>query len=153
MTLNIGFSLAFSAGFARLGLAPHGGLALANSLATALECGLLLVLMRKRLTGLGLRHARRGLVATLAAALLMALALIAWIWITSGRSVVVVGLGGVAVGAALYWTAALLLGVPEARMLPSLLFKRSATAADSTGADRDENLGDENPQRDPERRL
>src|SRR5690606_5217377 len=37
MGLNIALSLAFSAWFQRLGWQPHGGLALANSLATALE--------------------------------------------------------------------------------------------------------------------
>ena len=52
MTLNIIFSLAFAALFSRLGLPPHGGLALANTVATTLEMGLLLFLMRRRLNGL-----------------------------------------------------------------------------------------------------
>lgn len=153
MTLNIGFSLAFSAGFARLGLPPHGGLALANSLATALECGTLLVLMRRRLSGLGLRHARRGLLATLIAALLMAPALIAWMRFASGQGVVLVGLGGVALGAALYWAISLLFGVPEARLLPQLLLNRGPNAAESVPSQRDEDLGDEDPQRDPQSRF
>lgn len=52
MTLNILFSLTFPRLFERLGWMPHGGLALANSLATFLECSLLLFLLSRRLKGL-----------------------------------------------------------------------------------------------------
>ena len=52
MGLNVGLSLLFSAWFARLGWMPHGGLALANSLATGLEAACLLFLMRRQLGGL-----------------------------------------------------------------------------------------------------
>ena len=52
MSLNVIFSLAFSAWFTRLGIPAHGGLALANSLATGLEAVLLLKLMGDRLHGL-----------------------------------------------------------------------------------------------------
>ena len=52
MSLNLVFSLLFPGLFTRIGWMPHGGLALANSLATALECVLLLYLMRRRLDGL-----------------------------------------------------------------------------------------------------
>ncbi|RLD06256.1 MAG: hypothetical protein DRI32_02875, partial [Chloroflexi bacterium] len=51
MSLNIVFSIAFAALFEQIGWMPHGGLALANSLATALEMVLLMILMRKRLSG------------------------------------------------------------------------------------------------------
>ena len=52
MSLNLVFSLLFSDLFRRIGWAPHGGLALANSLATYLEAFALLFLMRRRLGGL-----------------------------------------------------------------------------------------------------
>ena len=52
MSLNLAFSFLFSAWFERLGWMPHGGLALANSLATALEMVGLLYFMRRRLDGL-----------------------------------------------------------------------------------------------------
>ncbi|MCK5429578.1 MAG: murein biosynthesis integral membrane protein MurJ, partial [Anaerolineales bacterium] len=52
MSLNVVFSYAFSALFFRIGWLPHGGLALANSLATALEMLGLLYLMRGRLNGI-----------------------------------------------------------------------------------------------------
>ena len=52
MTLNLALSFLFSYLFTLVGWMPHGGLALANSAATALESVVLLVLMRKRLAGL-----------------------------------------------------------------------------------------------------
>ena len=52
MSLNVGLSYLFSFLFARAGWMPHGGLALANSLATFLEMGALLFFMRRRLIGI-----------------------------------------------------------------------------------------------------
>jgi len=52
MSLNLLFSFFFSRLFIRFGWMPHGGLALANSVATTLEAILLIWLMRKRLDGL-----------------------------------------------------------------------------------------------------
>ena len=48
MLLSIGLSALFK----HIGWLPHGGLALANSLASALEMGVLFVLMRRRLGGI-----------------------------------------------------------------------------------------------------
>jgi putative peptidoglycan lipid II flippase len=151
MSLNVVFSLAFSAGFARLGWAPHGGLALANSLATALECTLLLLLMRKRLSGLGLRHARRGLLGPIASALLMVPPLLFWIRISGKQNVYLVGIGGAILGAAIYWSAALLLRVPEARMFPSLLLNRTSSPTPSNRTQDDEQMGNNNPEHDAQR--
>jgi putative peptidoglycan lipid II flippase len=52
MGLNVLFSLLFTRAFAAIGWMPHGGLALANSLATALEMIGLLILLRRRLNGI-----------------------------------------------------------------------------------------------------
>ena len=41
---------------------PHGGLALANSLATALEAIVLFIVMRKRLNGIEGNHIMRGVI-------------------------------------------------------------------------------------------
>ena len=60
MTLNLGLSLLFSALFSSWGWLPHGGLALANSLATAIEMAGLLYLMRRKLGGLGGRQIMQG---------------------------------------------------------------------------------------------
>ena len=58
MGLNMVFSLGFARLFAQIGWLPLGGLALANSLATALEAAALLILMRRRLGGLNSRRDR-----------------------------------------------------------------------------------------------
>jgi len=78
MTLNIGLSFAFVALFRRLGWMPHGGLALANSLATALECVVLWVLISRRMEGLESREIGIGVRATLIASGVMSLFLLAW---------------------------------------------------------------------------
>jgi putative peptidoglycan lipid II flippase len=125
MTLNVIFSLAFSALFTRLGWMPHGGLALANSLATALESALLLWLMRRKLNGLDLRRIGRGLLATILATAVMTLVVLGWMWMLAGSAYWILGLGGVALGGLVYWLMALLLGAPEARQLPRILLSKS----------------------------
>jgi len=117
MGLNIVLSLALASLFTRWGWMPHGGLALANSLATALECLVLLVLLRRRTGGLEGARLRPGLLAALGAALAMTAVLWGWLQLTSAASTWVVGGGGVVVGAVVYFTAALALGAPEARRL------------------------------------
>ncbi len=52
MAANVGLSFLFSALFSRIGWMPHGGLALANTTATAVESVILLILMRKKLKGI-----------------------------------------------------------------------------------------------------
>jgi len=117
MGLNIVLSLAFASLFTRWGWMPHGGLALANSLATALECLVLLVLLRRRTGGLEGARLRPGLIAALGAALAMTAVLWGWLRLTSASPTWVIGGGGVVVGAVVYFTAALALGAPEARRL------------------------------------
>jgi putative peptidoglycan lipid II flippase len=125
MSLNVILSLAFSALFTRLGWMPHGGLALANSLATAIESAVLLGLMGRRLQGLDLARIQRGLLATLLASVLMALCVVAWMEVMQGFASWILALGGVALGGVVYWIAALALKAPEARQLPKLLLSKS----------------------------
>lgn len=128
MSLNIVLSLAFSWAFSQAGRMPHGGLALANSVATTLECSILLGLMRRRLGGLDLPRIRPGLVAVGAASAFMGIAIWAWREVMGEGSVWLLGGGGVALGAAIYWLAALALRAPEARELPKLLLRRKREA-------------------------
>jgi putative peptidoglycan lipid II flippase len=117
MGLNVAFSFWFSALFERVGWLPHGGLALANSLATALEAITLWILMTHRLDGLDNRRVFRGIWQALAGCTVMGLAI--WIWLTQmeSRSAWIVGLGGVALGGILYGCVLLLLKVDETRIL------------------------------------
>jgi putative peptidoglycan lipid II flippase len=123
MGLNLVFSILFSAWFSRIGWMPHGGLALANSLATALESVGLLYLMRRRLGGLeGVRLLQGAWQASLAA-LAMGVGLWAWIDWTGGQAAWLVALGGVALGGLVYGLFALGIGIEEARWAVGWLVK------------------------------
>ncbi len=123
MSLNIGLSFLLSSIFVGWGWLPHGALALANSIATFLEMGALLFVMRKRLSGLGGGHVLKGLFYALVAGGLMALALWGWIRLTAqwtisrGLSNWVVALGGIAVGGLVYGLSLVLLRVPEIKQV------------------------------------
>jgi putative peptidoglycan lipid II flippase len=114
MALNIVLSVAFIALFSRIGWAPHGGLALANSLATGLEAIVLAFYMRRRLVGLEGSRTTGTMLKTILAAGVMGLVLLLWMgfsadipaWIILG-----VGLGA---GLGVFAAAALLFRIPEA---------------------------------------
>jgi len=124
MSLNVVFSLAFSAWFARIGWLPLGGLALANSLATALEAAALFIVMRKRLGGIEGAHIARGFAQAALAALGMSLTLGLWTQATGSLNRWVVGLGGVAVGGVVYGLVMLALRVPEIQSVIRLVTRR-----------------------------
>jgi putative peptidoglycan lipid II flippase len=117
MSLNLGFSVLFSAWFTQLGLPPHGGLALANSLATGLEMLGLLVFMRRRLNGLSGRRILSGGGQAAAASLVMSLALWGWLQWMAGQPVWLVAGGGVIAGGVVFALMVWLLRVPEAGSL------------------------------------
>jgi putative peptidoglycan lipid II flippase len=124
MSLNVIYSLLFTSLFQNIGWAPHGGLALANSLATALECLTLLYLIRLRLKGLDLRSHLRGILATFGAAAVMSIVLYFWLEQTMANSTLLSAGGGVVLGGAIYWGASLILGAPDARQYPESLLRR-----------------------------
>jgi putative peptidoglycan lipid II flippase len=117
MSLNVIFSILFSRWFAQFGWMPHGGLALANSVATALEMAGLLVLMRRRLNGLEGRRIISAFLLASGAAVMMSLALWSWLNISSGLSPLITVVGGLVIGAGVYGTLLVLMGVSEARAL------------------------------------
>jgi len=111
MGLNVVFSFAFSALFARIGWMPHGGLALANSLATLLEMSTLLVIMRRRLRSLEGRRIGSGFAYAAIGSLVMSLILLAWRRSATGTWEV--ALGGVLLGGAAYVAMLRVFRVPE----------------------------------------
>jgi putative peptidoglycan lipid II flippase len=122
MGLNVAFSVAFSALFARVGWMPHGGLALANSLATGLEMAGLLALMRRRLNGLDGRRVLQGAGQAGLAALVMGIGLWAWISQADLQPAWLVAGVGVALGGGLYGISMLALGVREVRGVVRRIF-------------------------------
>jgi putative peptidoglycan lipid II flippase len=102
MSLNVLFSYLFSAGFNRLGWMPHGGLALANSLATGLEMAGLIFIMRKRLDGLDGKRIWSGVLKFGAAAGLMGLSIWGWQELTGASPVWILAGGGILSGLVIY---------------------------------------------------
>jgi len=124
MLLNIGFSFVLALLFARIGWQPHGGLALANTLATTLEGLGLMWWMRRRLQGLALTRVWNGLLRTALASAVMGALLALWLQDTGGLSPWIVGVGGVVLGGAVFAATAYALRVPEARLLPKMVLER-----------------------------
>jgi len=124
MGLNVLFSILFSAWFQRWGWLPLGGLALANSLATALEATALFAFMRRRLQGIEGRYLTAGFLRCAGAALGMAIGLWFWLQVTGGMSRWIVALGGVALGGILYLTGVAILRVPEIQLLIGVVTRR-----------------------------
>ncbi|MCG2784712.1 MAG: murein biosynthesis integral membrane protein MurJ [Anaerolineae bacterium] len=124
MSLNVLLSFAFSAWFRQIGWMPHGGLALANSLATALEAAALFILMRRQLDGVQGRSIADGLLRFGLSALGMGLALAAWLGFSAGMNPWLVGLGGVAIGGAVYGVLLIILRVSEVQMILRIIKSR-----------------------------
>ncbi len=103
---------------------PHGGLALANSLATALEMSVLFVLMRRQLKGLDDLNIGGGLLQSILATLVMSLALWAWLHFASGYSVWIVAPIGIIAGGIIYALMMFILRVPELKELTDAIQRR-----------------------------
>ena len=113
MGLNVGFSFAFSALFERVGWLPHGGLALANSLATALESVVLVVLMRKRLKGLEGGYVWKGVGISVLGTALMGAIVVGWTALIGEGSRLLVVFGALGLGVAAYGGLMWALKMPE----------------------------------------
>jgi putative peptidoglycan lipid II flippase len=115
MSLNVVLSLLLPGLFDRIGWMPHGGFALANTLATTIEVLVLVYLMRKRLNGLEGRHVLSGTGKSVLAAAAMSAVVVWWLGFSTGYSIWIVGGAGIILGGVVYGAAMLLLGVEEAR--------------------------------------
>ena len=132
MGLNVIFSFGFSWMFSQIGWMPHGGLALANSLATALEATALLIFMRRRLNGIEGSYLVRGFVACAVAAIGMGISVWLWLQATDGLIPWIVALGGVLMGGIIYAVGVVLLRVPEIQVLTAAVARRLLRATTSS---------------------
>jgi putative peptidoglycan lipid II flippase len=124
MGMNVIFSITFSRLFAQIGWIPVGGLALGNSLATALEATALFIFMRNRLKGIEGKSILDGVWRVGLSALVMAVALLFWIQLSGGWTRWIVALGGIAIGGLVYFAGVLILKVPEIRMVINSVMRR-----------------------------
>jgi putative peptidoglycan lipid II flippase len=127
MGLNVVFSISFSRWFAQIGWYPLGGLALANSFATALEATALFIFMRRRLNGIEGRSITDGAWRVGLAGLGMAAGLWLWIQGTAGMNRWLVTLGGVALGTVIYFAGVVILKVPEVKTIMNGVVRRMKT--------------------------
>ena len=132
MGLNVVFSFMFARLFSQIGWMPHGGLALANSLATALEATALFLVMRGRLNGIEGKYIARGFAACALASLGMGVGL--WLWTQAAGDLTrwVVALGGVALGGIIYGIGVFALRVPEVQILMNGIRRRVARPASTS---------------------
>lgn len=126
MGLNIIFSLVFTGVFDRIGWLPHGGLALANSLATALEMFALLFVIRRRLHGLESRSLLIASLQAFIATLLMSLALWGWLSLSAEKPAWQVVAGGILIGGMVYIISGWILRIREIRAVLRELSSRLA---------------------------
>jgi putative peptidoglycan lipid II flippase len=125
MSLNVVLSFVLSAWFRQIGWMPHGGLALANSLATALEVLILLFILHRRLGGVHARALLDGLLRFGLAAAAMSAFLLAWNQYSAEFNPWLAGLGGVALGGAVYGLGLVLLRVSEVAMILRTILRRA----------------------------
>jgi len=113
MTLSIGLSLLFSRLFSSLGWQPHGGLALAISVSTAMEVTTLFFLMRKRLAGIHGREIAWGFGIASLGTIGMGAGLFVWLQIAATHSAASTAAVGVVLGSLIYGLVLIGLRVPE----------------------------------------
>jgi len=126
MTGNLLLSILFSIIFSNLGWMPHGGLALANSTATAVESIILLILMKKKLDGIN----GKRITETVTKSILASVGMGAAIWLAE-RLLNPTGSGGYVVisiimGVIAYGLLLVLLRSSEIRQVFSLIGARLA---------------------------
>jgi putative peptidoglycan lipid II flippase len=124
MTLNVLLSITFSRFFEQANWLPLGGLALANSLATALEAAALFIVMRKRLGGIEGKWLADGTGKAFAAVLVMSIAIGMWIRASGNLNYWLIALGGVAVGGIVYGLMVFTLRVSEVKSLIQLITRK-----------------------------
>jgi putative peptidoglycan lipid II flippase len=103
---------------------PHGGLALANSLATALEVTALFIIMRTRLNGINELHVLRGGLQSTGGVLAMSVAVLLSLRFFSGQPAWLLSLTGIATGGLVYALMMVTLRVPELRLLVGTIQRR-----------------------------
>ncbi len=124
MSLNIGLSFGFSMLFNQIGWAPHGGLALANSLATALEVTTLMIILKRRLGTLGGPTLSSTVTKSGVAVMGMTAILLGWNYLMSGYAVSFIAIGGALLGGVTYLGMLILLRVPEVIQLSAIIKRR-----------------------------
>jgi putative peptidoglycan lipid II flippase len=124
MGLNIGLSFLFIWLFSSIGWMPHGGLALANSTATALEMVVLMIIIRKKLSGIEGTRIVKSVWQGLIGVLLMIASIIGVLQILKGSSNAILCLVVILSGGLVYIVTLYLIQTEEVGMLISAVKRR-----------------------------
>jgi putative peptidoglycan lipid II flippase len=124
VALNIALSLTLPGAFEAQGWMKHGGLALANSIATLLETAVLLALIRRRLGGIEGKRTLTAFAKSGLAALAMGAALLGWQALLPNAPSLQVGGVGVVLGVTVYLGVALSLRAEELQALIGMVRSR-----------------------------
>jgi putative peptidoglycan lipid II flippase len=129
MTLNVVLSVVFVLVFEAVGWdsftqGAFGGLALANSLATALESTILWLILNRRIQTLRAENIVPTMLRTTLAAVVMAVAVGGWLILTEGQWMLLRLLGGIALGGGIFWGVAMALHIEAARAVPQQILGR-----------------------------
>ena len=124
MGLNVAFSFLFVWWFEKVGWMPHGGLALANSLATAIEAVILVIAIRKPLGTLDMGLFLRGVIQFSLASVIMGVAVWGWIAFSAGYGALAQTIGAMIAGVGVYGIAVILMKNGEAVQLLNFALRR-----------------------------
>jgi len=124
MGLNIGLSFLFIRLFSSIGWMPHGGLALANSTATALEMVALMIIIRKKLSGIEGTRINKSVWQGIAGVILMTASILGVLKILTGSSNTVQCLAAILSGGAIYVATLYIFRTEEVGMLISAVKRR-----------------------------
>ncbi len=124
MSLNIALSFFFIWLFSLVGWMPHGGLALANSTATALEMVGLIILIRRKLSGIGGNQVIKAVWQGLAGILFMAAAIAGLMTLLGDQSFLIQSLAAIGIGGGIYLVVLYVLKVEEISLVFTAIKRR-----------------------------
>ena len=123
MILNVILSLVLAQAFLANNYYPHGGLALANTIATTAEMMALLLIIRLRLGGLQIATLLKSVLRTVVGTIAMSIFLYVWLQITTISAIVTV-VGGITMGIAVFWGVTMACGSQQANKIPMIIVRQ-----------------------------
>ena len=123
MILNVILSIVLANSFLTNNFYPHGGLALANTIATTAEMLALLWILGPRLRGLRIASVLKSVLRTIFGTIAMLIFLYIWLQIVTIPAIVTV-LGGITMGIAIFWGVTAACGSEEANKIPMLIARQ-----------------------------
>ena len=123
MILNVILSIVLASAFLANNYFPHGGLALANTIATTAEMMALLWIIGPRLAGLQIFILLKSVLRTMIGTIAMSIFLYVWLQITT-LPVIVTVLGGITLGITIFWGITAACGSQQANKIPMIIVRQ-----------------------------